>query len=67
MLDEAGNLTQAGATLRGETEVLTDRLDAAPYDHLGQAATVRLTALAGGFSGILRAAGAFPAVHFGKG
>ncbi|MFD7135831.1 hypothetical protein [Streptomyces sp. NPDC059894] len=67
LLDEAGDLTRAGATLRGEAEVLTDRLDAAPYDHLGPAATARLTELAGGFSGTLRAAGAFPAVHFGKG
>ncbi|MFF7333463.1 hypothetical protein [Streptomyces sp. NPDC008150] len=67
LLDETGDLTQAGTALRGETEVLTDRLDAAPYDHLGPAATARLTELAGGFSGTLRAAGAFPAVHFGKG
>jgi hypothetical protein len=67
LLDEAGNLTQEGATLRGEAEVLTDRLDATPYDHLGPAATARLTELAGGFSGTLRAAGAFPTVYFGKG
>ncbi|MFF5726212.1 hypothetical protein [[Kitasatospora] papulosa] len=67
LLDEAGDLTQAGTSLRGETEVLTDRLDAAPYDHLGPAATARLTELADGFSKALRAAGAFPAVHFGKG
>ncbi|MET7683306.1 hypothetical protein [Streptomyces sp. NPDC005423] len=66
LLDGAGDLTRAGAALRGETEVLTDRLDAAPYDHLGPAATARLTELAGGFSRTLRAAGAFPAVHFGK-
>ncbi|MFJ4835687.1 hypothetical protein ACIP79_38135 [Streptomyces sp. NPDC088747] len=67
LLDEGGNLTHAGTDLRGEAEVLTDRLDAAPYDHLGPAATARLTELAGGFSATLRAAGAFPAVHFGKG
>ncbi|MFJ3791359.1 hypothetical protein [Kitasatospora sp. NPDC090091] len=67
LLDGAGDLTQAGATLREETEALTDRLDAAPYDHLGPAATARLTDLAGGFSSTLRAAGAFPSVHFGKG
>ncbi|GAA4789976.1 SCO6745 family protein [Streptomyces ziwulingensis] len=67
LLDEAGDLTESGATLRAETEALTDRLDAAPYDHLGPAATARLTELAGGFSATLRAAGAFPAVHFGKG
>ncbi|MFJ1708864.1 hypothetical protein [Kitasatospora sp. NPDC088346] len=67
LLDAAGDLTQAGATLRAETEALTDRLDAAPYDHLGPAATARLTELADGFSRALRAAGAFPSVHFGKG
>ncbi|GGV69141.1 hypothetical protein GCM10010277_79080 [Streptomyces longisporoflavus] len=67
LLDKAGNLTPAGTTLRGETETLTDRLDAAPYDHLGPAATARLTELAGAFSTALKAAGAFPAVHFGKG
>ncbi|AEN08717.1 MULTISPECIES: hypothetical protein [unclassified Streptomyces] len=67
LLDEAGDLTRAGAALRGETEALTDQLDTAPYDHLGPAATARLTELAGGFAGALRAAGAFPAVHFGKG
>ncbi|MEV7193647.1 hypothetical protein AB0N81_17835 [Streptomyces sp. NPDC093510] len=67
LLDEAGDLTQTGATLRAEAEALTDRLDAAPYDHLGPAATARLTELAGSFSKTLRAAGAFPAVHFGKG
>ncbi|MFB9453334.1 helix-turn-helix domain-containing protein [Streptomyces antimycoticus] len=67
LLDAAGDLTESGATLRGEAEALTDRLDAAPYDHLGPAATARLTELAGGFTETLRAAGAFPAVHFGKG
>jgi hypothetical protein len=67
LLDEAGDLTRSGADLRGEAEALTDRLDAAPYDHLGPVATARLTELADGFTRTLRAAGAFPAVHFGKG
>ncbi|MFI6580892.1 hypothetical protein [Embleya sp. NPDC050493] len=67
LLDEAGEITDAGSALRGEVEALTDRLDAAPYDHLGPAATARLTELAGGFTGMLRAAGAFPAALFGKG
>ncbi|MFF5563400.1 hypothetical protein ACFY7Z_15070 [Streptomyces sp. NPDC012623] len=67
LLDGAGDLTEPGTALRGEAEALTDRLDTAPYDHLGPAATARLTELAGGFSAILRAAGAFPSVHFGKG
>ncbi|MCO5996422.1 SCO6745 family protein [Actinoallomurus rhizosphaericola] len=67
LLDEAGDLTGSGAALRGEVEALTDRLDAAPYDHLGPDATARLTELAGRFTTALRAAGAFPAAHFGKG
>jgi hypothetical protein len=64
---ERGSMTYQGAALRAEAEAFTDRLDAAPYDHLGPAATSRLTELAGGFAAILRAAGAFPAEHFGKG
>ncbi|QKG20000.1 hypothetical protein ACTIVE_1636 [Actinomadura verrucosospora] len=67
LLGETGDLTEAGAALRSEVEALTDRLDAAPYDHLGPAATARLTELAGGFTASLRAAGAFPAALFGKG
>ncbi|MFB4299612.1 hypothetical protein [Actinomadura sp. NTSP31] len=67
LLDGSGDLTGSGAALRAEAEALTDRLDSAPYDHLGPAATARLTELAGGFTAALRAAGAFPAVHFGKG
>ncbi|MFE3830308.1 hypothetical protein [Streptomyces sp. NPDC059092] len=67
LLDEAGDITAAGAALRGEAEELTDRLDAAPYDHLGPVATARLTELAGGFTRAARDAGAFPAYLFGKG
>jgi hypothetical protein len=67
MLDRAGDLTEEGADLRDAAEALTDRLDAAPYDHLGPAATARLTKLAGEFSRALREAGAFPAAYFGKG
>ena len=67
LLDEAGEVTKTGTVLRGEVEALTDRLDAAPYDHLGSAATARLTELAGALSRALRAAGAFPGAYFGKG
>ncbi|MDX3852704.1 SCO6745 family protein [Streptomyces sp. AK02-01A] len=67
LLDEAGDLTEAGVALRGEAEALTDRLDAAPYDHLGPAATARLTELADGFTRTATAAGAFPTRFFGKG
>ncbi len=67
LLTEAGDLAEAGAALRGEAEALTDRLDTAPYDHLGPAATARLTELADSFTRAARAAGAFPAQLFGKG
>jgi hypothetical protein len=67
LLDEAGELTQAGTDVRDELEALTDRLDAAPYEHLGPVATARLTESAGAFADGLRAAGAFPAQYFGKG
>ncbi|MFE2944174.1 hypothetical protein ACFXKG_34795 [Streptomyces sp. NPDC059255] len=67
LLDEAGDMTEAGAALRDDAEALTDRLDAAPYDHLGPDATARLTELAGGFTRTALAAGAFPAQFFGKG
>ncbi|MFI6698608.1 hypothetical protein ACIBJC_06430 [Streptomyces sp. NPDC050509] len=67
LLDEAGDPTQEGTALRGEAEALTDRLDAAPYDHLGAAATARLTELADGFTRTAVAAGAFPAQLFGRG
>ncbi|BCL31726.1 hypothetical protein GCM10017557_65850 [Streptomyces aurantiacus] len=67
LLDGAGDLTEAGVALREEAETLTDRLDVAPYEHLGPAATERLTELAGAFTGIVTAAGAFPAQAFGRG
>ena len=67
LVDGAGDLTEAGAALRGEAEALTDRLDAAPYDHLGPAATARLTELADAFTRAARAAGAFPTQFLGKG
>ncbi|MFJ2213922.1 hypothetical protein ACIQVO_11340 [Streptomyces sp. NPDC101062] len=67
LLDTAGDPTEEGTALRGEAEALTDRLDAAPYDHLGAAATARLTELADGFTRTAVAAGAFPAQLFGKG
>ncbi|MFF6995855.1 hypothetical protein ACFY93_13000 [Streptomyces sp. NPDC008313] len=67
LLDETGDLTESGTALRGEAEALTDRLDTAPYAYLGAAGVTRLTELAAGFTRTLRAAGAFPAEHFGRG
>lgn len=67
LLDAAGEFTEAGAALRQDVEAVTDRLDRAPYDHLGHAATARLTDLATAFTRVLMAGDAFPASLFGKG
>jgi hypothetical protein len=61
LLDGEGKLTEAGALLRREIETETDRLDAAPYEHLGAEGVERLTELARGFLVTAFAAGAFPA------
>ncbi|MEU3756286.1 hypothetical protein AB0H17_26565 [Streptomyces olivoreticuli] len=67
LLDAEGELTQAGVALREELEDATDRLDAAPYEHLGAAGVERLTELATAFTTAAAAAGAFPADLLGKG
>ncbi|MER7836944.1 hypothetical protein ABTY98_13780 [Streptomyces sp. NPDC096040] len=67
LLDAAGELTEAGTALRAEIETETDRLDRAPYEHLGADGVTRLTELAKGFAGAALAAGAFPADLVGKG
>jgi hypothetical protein len=67
LLDAAGELTERGAALRAEIERETDRLDAAPYEHLGAAGVARLTELGTAFARAAVAAGAFPADLFGKG
>ncbi|MCB5180767.1 hypothetical protein LG632_15410 [Streptomyces sp. SMC 277] len=66
VLDADSELTEDGRALRERLEAETDRLDAAPYEHLGAEGLARLTELGGGF--VLRAvkAGAFPADLFGK-
>jgi len=61
LMDAAGALTAAGVRMREELEAETDRLDAAPYEHLGAAHTARLTELAGAFTTRAAVAGAFPA------
>ncbi|MEU2155128.1 hypothetical protein ABZ532_08885 [Streptomyces sp. NPDC019396] len=66
LLGADGELTAEGKALREELENGTDRLDAAPYEHLGQASVERLTELAYGFLGTAVAAGAFPADLLGK-
>ncbi|MGW0705458.1 SCO6745 family protein [Streptomyces sp. NPDC002643] len=66
LLDGEGELTEAGIALREEIEAATDRLDRAPYEHLGAAGTERLTGLlAGPVTGML-GRGAFPAGMIGK-
>ncbi|WP_406864057.1 hypothetical protein ABZO31_27930 [Streptomyces sp. HUAS MG47] len=67
LLDGEGGLTEAGVALREEIEEHTDRLDSAPYEHLGAAGVERLTDLARGFLITAAGAGAFPADLIGKG
>ncbi|MFI8933399.1 hypothetical protein ACIG3E_37760 [Streptomyces sp. NPDC053474] len=66
LLDADGELTQAGVELRQAVEERTDRLDRAPYAHLGAAGVERLTELGGAFAGAALSAGAFPADLLGK-
>lgn len=61
VLDADGELTEEGKALRERLEGETDRLDAAPYEHLGAAGLARLGELGGGFVKQAMAAGAFPA------
>ncbi|GHA77014.1 hypothetical protein ACIQRS_05425 [Streptomyces termitum] len=66
LLDAGGELTEEGARLREELEEVTDRLDAAPYEHLGAAGVERLTELGRGFLVTAAGAGAFPPHLMGK-
>ncbi|MFE4491705.1 hypothetical protein ACFRKD_04485 [Streptomyces niveus] len=67
LLDDAGELTGAGTALRAELEEHTDRLDSAPYEHLGADGVERLTELGRGFLLATAGAGAFPEDLIGKG
>ncbi|MFG2562299.1 hypothetical protein [Streptomyces sp. NPDC048496] len=67
LLDGEGELTEAGVALRAELEDTTDRMDLAPYEHLGAEGVERLTELARGFLLTAASAGAFPADLMGKG
>ncbi|GAA3537582.1 MULTISPECIES: SCO6745 family protein [Streptomyces] len=66
LLDAGGELTDQGTALRKEIESETDRLDRAPYEHLGAEGVTRLTELGAGFAGAAVTAGAFPADLLGK-
>lgn len=67
VLDGAGELTAEGVALRESIESETDRLDRAPYEHLGMEGVARLTELGAGFARAAAAAGAFPGDLIGKG
>ncbi|MCD9140912.1 SCO6745 family protein [Streptomyces albireticuli] len=67
LLAADGELTEEGLGLRKELENETDRMDTAPYEHLGAAGVARLTELAEAFATAAFAAGAFPADLVGKG
>ncbi|MEU5660443.1 hypothetical protein ABZ802_33230 [Streptomyces sp. NPDC047737] len=67
VLDAEGELTEAGTALRAGLEEATDRMDAAPYEHLGADGVARLTELGRGFLFAAAAAGAFPEDLVGKG
>lgn len=60
LLTADDSLTDQGVELRRHIESETDRLGRAPYDHLGEAATTRLTELAQPLTMRALAAGAFP-------
>ncbi|WP_328979307.1 SCO6745 family protein [Streptomyces canus] len=66
LLDADGELTERGVAMREEIEAETDRLDRAPYEHLGAEDVRRLTELAIGFARTAMAAGAYPADLIGK-
>ncbi|MEG8279037.1 SCO6745 family protein [Streptomyces sp. AHA2] len=66
LLEESGELSGQGAALRTEIEQETDRLDRAPYAHLGAEGVARLTELGGTFAHAALVAGAFPADLIGK-
>ncbi|MFJ9102338.1 hypothetical protein ACIRJM_28120 [Streptomyces sp. NPDC102405] len=66
LLEADGELTERGVALREEIEAETDRLDRAPYEHLGAEDVRRLTELATGFARTAMSAGAYPADLIGK-
>ncbi len=67
ILDADGELTEEGKAVRERLEADTDRLDAAPYEHLGADGLARLTELGGALVVKAVTAGAFPADLMGKG
>ncbi|WKD31545.1 SCO6745 family protein [Streptomyces xanthophaeus] len=66
ILDADGELTDEGKAVRERLEADTDRLDAAPYEHLGEEGLARLAELGGVFVTKAIGAGAFPRDLFGR-
>ncbi|MCX4806860.1 hypothetical protein OG594_35450 [Streptomyces sp. NBC_01214] len=66
ILDADGGLTDEGKAVRERLEADTDRLDAAPYEHLGEEGLARLAELGGAFVTKAIGAGAFPRDLFGR-
>ncbi|AJE80490.1 hypothetical protein SLNWT_0114 [Streptomyces albus] len=66
LLGADGDLTDRGTELRRALEADTDRLDAAPYRHLGPARTARLTELATAFTKVVLAGGGMPLRDIGR-
>ncbi|MFI6334218.1 hypothetical protein [Streptomyces sp. NPDC050535] len=66
LLDADGALTEAGVAFRKDIEVRTDRLDRAPYEHLGAPGVERLMELGKALLLTAFSAGAFPEGMIGK-
>ncbi|MFF4445497.1 hypothetical protein [Streptomyces sp. NPDC001502] len=66
ILDADGELTDEGKAVRERLEADTDRLDAAPYEHLGEEGLARLAELGSAFVTKAIGAGAFPRDLFGR-
>ncbi|MEU1127448.1 hypothetical protein ABZ371_28635 [Streptomyces sp. NPDC005899] len=67
LMDAEGELTEEGTALRTDVEEATDRMDAAPYAHLGADGVARLTELGRTFMAAAAAAGAYPDGLVGRG
>ncbi len=60
LLDADGGLTEAGRALRAQVEDATDRLAAAPWQHLGDQRTEEVIRIGTAMTRAVQAAGAFP-------
>jgi hypothetical protein len=62
LVDADGALTEAGQAQRAQLEADTDRMAAAPWQHLGDERTEEVVRIAKAMSRAVAAAGAFPEV-----